>query len=108
MIEIKIKPLSVNEAWQGRRFKTPKYNQFEHDVLFLLPLLKIPDGKLKIEFVFGLSNSGNDIDNSVKPFLDILQKKYSFNDSRVYELNIKKEIVKKGDEFIKFKIYDNR
>ena len=24
-----IKPLSVNEAWRGRKFKTPKYKQYE-------------------------------------------------------------------------------
>ena len=60
--------------------------------------------KLKIEIVFGFSSSGSDIDNGLKPFLDCIQKKYGINDNKVYELNVKKEVVKKGNEFIEFKI----
>jgi len=33
-----------------------------------------------------------------------LQKKYKFNDYEIYELNVKKVIVKKGQEYIKFNI----
>jgi len=104
MISISIKPLSVNCCWKGVRFKTPAYKSYERSCLWLLPKLIIPDGQLKISFEFGLSNSGNDIDNSIKPFLDILQKKYGFNDSRIYEMNVKKIKVEKGKEFIRFKI----
>lgn len=104
MIELNIKPLSINAAFQGRRFKTQAYKEYESAVLFMLRSVCIPTDKIRLELIFGLSNKGNDIDNSVKPFIDILQKKYGFNDSRIYELNIKKEIVKKGNEFIKFKI----
>lgn len=96
--------MSVNEAWQGKRFKTDKYKSFERSCLFLLPKLNIPLGKIKISFEFGLSNSVNDIDNSIKPFLDILQKKYGFNDSRIYEMNIKKIKTEKGKEFIRFNV----
>jgi Holliday junction resolvase RusA-like endonuclease len=49
-----------------------------------------------------------DIDNPLKPILDVLQKKYGFDDRQIYELNVKKEIVKKGDEFIKLKINEIR
>ena len=100
------KALSVNECWQGKRFKTPKYKQYERDMLFLLPQLTIRQGKLAIQFEFGLSNICNDVDNGVKPLMDILQKKYNFNDSKVYRLDLIKEIVKKGQEYIKIKIYD--
>jgi hypothetical protein len=45
---IKIKPLSVNKAWQGKRFKTNEYKQYEKEVSLLLPShLKIPEGRLK-------------------------------------------------------------
>ena len=38
-----IKPLSVNEAWQGKRFKTNSYKSYEKDVMRLLPAnLEIP------------------------------------------------------------------
>ena len=98
------KPLSVNEAWQGKRYKTPKYKRYEVAMLYSLPHDKIPEGKLRIDIKYGFSNVNSDIDNPTKMFLDILQKRYNFNDSRVYELNLKKEIVKKGDEFIKYDI----
>jgi len=104
MHKIQIKPLSINVAWQGKRFKTPAYKTYEGYVLLLLPKTKIPSGKLSVFFEFGFSNKLSDIDNPVKPFMDILQKKYGFNDSRVYELKLKKTIVKKGNEFIKFSI----
>ena len=104
MIKIDIKPLSVNEAWKGRRFKTDKYKSFERSLLLLLPKIEIPEGKLKVNFEFGFSNRGSDWDNPVKPFQDVLQKKYGFNDSKIYEAIVKKEIVKKGHEYIKFSI----
>jgi len=40
----------------------------------------------------------------MKLFIDILQKKYLFNDNRIYKATIYKEIVKKGKEFIEFDI----
>jgi len=102
MIEIDYKPLSVNDVWKGRRYKTDEYKQYERDISFMLPRIKIPEGKLRVEFEFGFSSAGSDVDNPVKPFMDILQKKYGFNDSRVYEILLKKIIVKKGSEYIKF------
>ena len=101
---INIKPLSVNQVWQGRRFKTPIYKKYENELLFMLPKMKIPEGKLELTIVFGFSSSASDWDNPIKPFQDILQKRYSFNDSRVYKATIIKEIVKKGQEFIEFNI----
>lgn len=58
---------------------------------------------LKLDIVFGFSTSTADIDNPLKPLLDCLQKKYGFNDRSIYELHVKKEIVKKGKEFIQVK-----
>jgi len=34
-MRVDIKPLSVNEAWRGRRFKTPEYRKYERDILTL-------------------------------------------------------------------------
>jgi Holliday junction resolvase RusA-like endonuclease len=103
-MRVNIKPLSVNQVWQGRRFKTPIYKKYENELLFMLPKMKIPEGKLELTIVFGFSSSSSDWDNPIKPFQDILQKRYSFNDSRVYKATIIKEIVKKGEEFIEFNI----
>ena len=101
-VKVDIKPLSVNKAWRGTRYKTPEYNQYQKQVLSLLPNnITIPDGFLKFYYEFGMSRN-SDFDNPVKLFTDILQKKYGFNDSKIMEANIKKVIVKKGEEYIAF------
>lgn len=104
MNKIPIKPLSVNSVWKGKRYKTPAYKKYETATLFLLPSLKIPSGNLHITLEFGFSSKGSDPDNPVKPFVDILSKRYGFNDNRVYKYTIEKKIVKKGEEYTKFKI----
>jgi len=102
---INIKPLSVNQAWQGRRFKTPKYKSYEKELILKLPNIKIDNNaRLKVDIIFGYSNRASDIDNPLKPLLDCLQKKYNINDNMIYELTVKKEIVKKSKEFINFEI----
>jgi len=104
-MKIEIKPLSVNQCWQGKRFKTPNYKKFEKEVLLLLPNnYKVPLGDLKITLKWGFSSKLSDWDNPIKPFQDILQKKYDFNDSRIFKATVEKEIVKKGDEYIEFNI----
>ena len=82
MIKIDIKPLSVNQAWKGRRFKTKEYKDFERSVLYMLPKKQnIPDGRLILNLKFGFSNQGSDLTNPIKLVEDILQKKYKFNDN---------------------------
>ena len=108
MIVFKIneKPLSVNQAWQGKRFKTPAYKEYEKAMLLQMPPKNIElNQMLRVEFFFGFSNKASDIDNCLKPIIDIAQKKYGFNDKMIFELNVRKCIVKKGDEFIKMVIY---
>lgn len=104
--KVNIKPLSVNEAWQGRKFKSPKYKVYEQELLYKLPPTKINWDKLPIELslVVGLSNMASDIDNIVKPFVDVLQKKYEFNDKYIFRLIVEKKLVVKGAEFIEFYI----
>lgn len=108
MIQFKIneKPLSINEAFQGRRFKTPAYKDYEKAMLLMMPKAKIEaDQMLRVEFFFGFSNKASDLDNPVKLLIDIAQKKYGFNDKNVFEMNIRKCLVKKGEEFIQMGIY---
>lgn len=104
-MKINIKPLSVNKAWKGRRFKTDEYKIWIKEFYCLLPPIKINfKNDLKVEVVFGFSSKASDIDNPLKPLIDVIQKKYKFNDNQIQELFVKKEIVKKGDEFITLKI----
>ena len=102
MIKIPYDTLSVNDCWQGRRFKTKMYRIYETNLYNILPDFKIPEGKLKINLEFGFSNTLRDIDNPIKPLLDIFQKKYGFNDKRVFAISIEKKIVKRGEEYFKF------
>lgn len=103
---VEIKPLSVNKAWQGKRFKTPEYSAYEKEVLLKLQPYDLSKSKEPIELsmVVGLSNMASDIDNVVKPFVDILQKKYGFNDKYIFRLIVEKKLVLKGAEFIEFYI----
>lgn len=103
-MRVNIKPLSSNLAWQGKRFKTPQYKQYEKELLFILPKITIPKGKLQINFIVGYSNPMSDIDNFLKSFLDILSKRYGFDDRIIYRIEVEKEITKKGEEFIDFEI----
>ena len=97
-IQIHLKPLSVNEAWKGRRFASPKYKKFTKDVMLLLPNhYEIPDGKLGIRIEAGLNVRG-DLDNVCKPILDIITKKYGCDDNRFMEVNLVKKIIKQKSE----------
>lgn len=104
--KVDIKPLSVNNAWQGRRFKSPEYTAYEKEVLLKLQAFDLSNVKepLELSMIIGLSNTASDVDNVVKPFVDILQKKYGFNDKYIYRLIVEKKIVVKGAEFIEFYI----
>jgi len=103
---VDIKPLSVNQAWMGRKFKSKAYVQYEKDCLFLLPDTEINWDKqpLELSMTVGFSNMASDVDNVVKPFVDILQKKYKFNDKFIVRLIVEKKLVKKGAEYIEFYI----
>lgn len=103
--KIMIKPLSVNEAWQGRRFKTEKYKAYIKELMFKLPKIKLPKPPYKIYFEFGFSNYSSDWDNPIKPFQDVLQLKYGFDDKEVLEARIVKKCkVPIGEEYIIYSI----
>lgn len=106
MIKIHIKPISQNEAYKGRKFKTSTYHAYEELLTTLLPpKLEIPkDGKLEFHLTTGLSSKNSDGDNVLKSTQDIIAKKYSFNDKRIYRWVIEKIDTAKGAEFIEFQI----
>ena len=103
-MRIDIKPLSVNKCWQGRRFKTPEYKSYELEMMLKLKPLTLPEPPFEVFIEFGFSNMASDTDNPVKPFVDILQKKYGFNDNKVYKYILQKKKVPKGKEYIDFNI----
>jgi len=101
---IAIKPLSVNQVWQGKRFKTKLYKAYAQHLTLLLPPRKLENIPQSITIVFGQSNPSADIDNPVKPFLDVLQSKYGIDDKWFYAMHVFKRIVEPGHEFIEFSI----
>lgn len=85
-IVIPIKPISINQAFKGRRYKTDKCKKFEWDLWQLLknkPMLK---GTVEIEYHFYLKNHKlADYDNMIKVLQDILVKKgYIEDDRKIY------------------------
>lgn len=104
MIRLKIKPLSLNHAYRGRRFTTKELAYYKRDIFRLAPKLQLNTGKLAIKFIFGVSNKGCDGDNLIKCVQDSLAEKYGFNDNAIYKWDIEKVDVKKGQEYIDFEI----
>ena len=106
MNKINIKPLSINEAYKGRRFRTAKYDTYIRQMMFILPeKIIVPESDIKLKIEFGYSSVASDIDNGLKCFIDCLQKKYEFNDKNIIELFVRKNKVKKGLEYILFNFY---
>jgi len=105
---LKTKPLSVNQAWQGRRFKTTKYKDYEKEITALLRQYKLVrgvfKGKVGVDIIFFLKRaSATDIDNPVKLILDVLVKNGIIEDDRnIWKLKIEK---KKSDrDFMEIEI----
>lgn len=104
-VRVKLKPVSSNRIWAGKRFRTPLYNTYETELFYLLPRsYVVPDGPLEVTYRFGFSSKLSDIDNPIKPLTDILQKFYNFNDKQIFKMTVEKELVTAGEEFIEFTI----
>jgi len=107
MVEIKLKPVSVNELYlyvKGRRILSKKGRAYKENVQWLCPRIPIPEDKIFIRINFYFSSAGSDIDNCTKAFMDAIFEKFHINDNRVYKMEIEKFIVKKGSEKIEFEI----
>lgn len=105
MHKVMVKPLSTNQAWAGRRFKSEAYKAFEQEMLLRLPRgVEIPAGDLCLYLEAGQSNMRSDVDNVCKQTIDCLAKKYGFDDCRIVEMSVRKKKVEKGAEYILFNI----
>ena len=108
---LEIKPLSVNQCRtisRGKKIKTKQYREYQEKVkselLYRKIEIELPEkGELYLSISIGV-NTRFDIDNCAKPFIDILQNFFGFNDNRITHLVIKKYSVKKGFEFIEFQL----
>lgn len=102
MHKINIKPLTVNKAYTGNRFKTKAYKEYLKALGWLLPKSIDIYPVMELQIVWGVNNPAADVDNPAKCFIDALQAKYGFNDKHIYRLVMEKEVSDKP--FILFKI----
>lgn len=111
MHSISIKPLSINEAYKGRRFKTPAHKLYCDQVELLLKKKRLPKIKEKEPFyvIYRFHTSAaQDYDNNIKCFQDILIKRLKTDDRYIYGAFIEKIIAKKGQEKIEFAIFKKK
>lgn len=103
MFRLKINPLSVNNAYTGKRHKTASYKSWKKHLLLILPKLEVPEGDYNLMLIMNIGVVGRfDWDNAIKAFQDVLQEKYGFDDSRVVVGCVHKKVVEDGDQFIDF------
>ena len=78
-----VKGISINECFQGRRFKTKKYNAFIEEMLYTMPKQKMIKGMVRIGIAFSLKSIlRSDLDNLLKPVIDCVVKKGWIEDDR--------------------------
>ena len=104
MVRIDLKPLSVNDAYRGRRFATRDLAQYKEELGWLLPKMEVPKGPLFVHYRFGVSSGRSDVDNLVKCLQDAIADRYGFNDMLIYRIEMEKVVVPKGKEFVEFEL----
>jgi Holliday junction resolvase RusA-like endonuclease len=108
--KINVRPLSVNQCFRsgrGKTYRTKEYLAYEEEVLYSLPKKKMLKGELGIDFEFGINKryGNSDLDNFLKPLIDLLGKKLYFkNDAQICELLARK--VKSKKDYIEFRLYE--
>ena len=81
--EIQIKPLTVNQAWKGRRFKTPSYKKYTEDIGWLVKGKGNITGRFKMTIKAHLKHyATTDCDNIVKCLADSLVASQTIPDDR--------------------------
>lgn len=83
-ITLPIKPLTVNQAWQGRRFSTPAKTAYEANLRLLLPKVAVVGAPYyRVEYDFHLRTFAlSDWDNLCKVLQDCLVKRGIITDDR--------------------------
>lgn len=103
------KPISVNEAYIGRRFDSQKKKEFMEKMKKDLLNTEIdckPPYCLWWRFYV---TAASDLDNLIKVATDCVFKHFWINDNLVYKIVAEKCIAKRGKEYFQLEIehYDN-
>jgi Holliday junction resolvase RusA-like endonuclease len=88
-VEVKLKPLTVSKAWQGRRFKTNAYKSWQRDFCLLVGKQTPITGNLSLTLELYLKNDKmSDIDNTLKVIQDSMTLSGMIEDDRfIYEIH---------------------
>ncbi|MCP4265152.1 MAG: hypothetical protein GY777_06200 [Candidatus Brocadiaceae bacterium] len=122
MFELKIKPLSQNDAYDpvvvkrrangkirhiAQIVKSKEYKRYTEDLPKLLPTeLQLPPGKLVFLVRFHFATASSDYDNPIKSMQDLICNYYAVNDNKIY-LGIQEKVVAgKGNERIEFEFLE--
>ncbi len=99
-IKIPIKPISINVAFQGRRFKTAIAKKYERDLDILLPKKKVAGEYFEIHYRFYLVNFAmTDSQNLLKLLTDsIVRKGIIIDDRRILRETIEKFRIGREDK----------
>ena len=107
-----VKPVSANAMFAGAQYyKRKPYVQYQKLIWDHLDKCKayweFGVDPVSVLVNVGLSSKAADLDNVIKPLLDTLQSYFEeFDDKAVYEIYLKKSIVKRGKEFLDVTIKD--
>lgn len=118
-----IKPLSVNKAYKtvikykfvkGKKIPYPvrqksrDYISWKKHFMLIIKQYRFPlflhEDHIAMNIEFGFSSEQSDLSNPVKAFEDCLMEHLGLNDKNVFEINLRKKMVPKGSDYIKFKI----
>src|SRR3990167_2561313 len=83
--------LTINKAWKGRRYKTRDYENFEKEVMYQLPKMKVM-GEVEMHYKFRIKSYAiTDVSNLIKCLEDIIVKCGLIEDDRkVVKLSVEK------------------
>ena len=101
-----LKPVSVNQAWYRNKKRSKLYNDYIEGWQDYLMGEEIPvdidrkDMRFKVIVHVGFSNRASDLDNVIKPTIDIMQQWFDFDDKQVIHLEAFKHITQKGRDYI--------
>lgn len=87
LVRIPLKPVSINSAFQGKRFKTVACRQYCSDFMKVTRAHKKIMGYVQVEYHLYINNhSRTDWDNQIKVLQDMLVKRgYLEDDRKIYK-----------------------
>ena len=100
--------MSVNQAYRGRKFRTPECHLFKDKAAILLRRLKLPKLVPKQEFfvIYKFYTSlQSDADNLIKLIQDSICAALGTDDRYISGIFVRKIKVKKGNERIEFDVF---